>query len=415
MTTEVPDYLVFRSELGKYAVLKEDVNYKFYWQLGQFSNLTNSTATLTDIEKAMPNFSVFDSTFWKGQYAAIESGVTLQGNRRRLVIEKGADNGYTVAHLYDINSGTHWTNYSYHVNEDGSHLWNGWESDMTSIDARGSSYDMDAILKSGRHYGFYETNSETLGTPYKYGVTLNAAALILSFCNGNDGYGFQIAFVSSSYTPFMRRMSRGTISPWSTGYLPLDGTAALTGSSLELFGGMGYITIDEEHASMRSRNERNSDLNARYLTVLNSVGSEDVKTAVRLTDRVFGINNHYILFGEHNKEMLTEAKKELPLADGFTAKYGCHYYKNADGDVVVHFAVNTSEVKNADTRYLIATLPDGYRPGDIVFDTCSGFVDNSFSKPRHAIVIVNNTGTIEVACNEGWDGVAGTIVFKAEN
>ncbi len=110
-----------------YYQMPKDINFKTYWQLQQFSNLTDATATLDDIAKAMPIFSVFDSAFWVGQYAAIESAVTWQGNRKRIVIEKGTDDGYTVAHLYDIRYGTHWVNNNYYVETDGSLLWSGWD------------------------------------------------------------------------------------------------------------------------------------------------------------------------------------------------------------------------------------------------------------------------------------------------
>ena len=114
------------------AVPVGNVNFKIYWNLQQFSNLANDTATLDDIEKAMPIFSVFDSTFWAGQYPSIESNATIegnviwQGNRRRLVIEKGADDGYTIARLYDIANGIQWVNHNYYVETDGSLLWTGW-------------------------------------------------------------------------------------------------------------------------------------------------------------------------------------------------------------------------------------------------------------------------------------------------
>ena len=87
--------------------------------------------------------------------------------------------------------------------------------------------DMNAILKQGRHLAIYNTNSNTIGTPFHEGVTNLAACQILSYANGVD-YGCQIAFMAGSI-PFMRTLRKGgIISAWSMGYLPLTG-GTLTG------------------------------------------------------------------------------------------------------------------------------------------------------------------------------------------
>lgn len=89
------------------------------------------------------------------------------------------------------------------------------------IDARGANYDMDAIFTNGEHHAIYKTNSVTLGTPYKKGVTVSANADILSYANAG-GHGLQVAYMAGNI-PYMRTLVKGAISNWTTGYLPLVG------------------------------------------------------------------------------------------------------------------------------------------------------------------------------------------------
>lgn len=90
------------------------------------------------------------------------------------------------------------------------------------IDVRGADYDMDIIFKNGLTYTFYLTDGDTLSTPYKYGASTSTNALILQF-KVSTNYGFQVAFLSGDKIPLMRSNSGGTISDWTTGFLPLTG------------------------------------------------------------------------------------------------------------------------------------------------------------------------------------------------
>lgn len=96
------------------------------------------------------------------------------------------------------------------------------------VDARGSSYDMDSIFKSGKHCTWYLTNSSTLGTPYAYGVIGSSEGLILSYASSST-YGSQWEFISGGLTRY-RTMIDGVISEWTAPYLALSG-GTLTGTA----------------------------------------------------------------------------------------------------------------------------------------------------------------------------------------
>ena len=65
------------------------------------------------------------------------------------------------------------------------------------VDARGSSFDMDTILKSGAHYRLYRCDSDTLNTPSNQGVVTFTSAYILSMASSTT-FGVQYAFISGS-------------------------------------------------------------------------------------------------------------------------------------------------------------------------------------------------------------------------
>lgn len=103
------------------------------------------------------------------------------------------------------------------------------------IDAKGSSFDMNAILTGGAHLAIYEVNSSTLNTPNDVGLTTMSNAKILSFSTGKT-YGYQIAFCSGGRLPYMRRLNNGTIYDWSIGYTASDVGALKLYKTLEDFG-----------------------------------------------------------------------------------------------------------------------------------------------------------------------------------
>lgn len=107
------------------------------------------------------------------------------------------------------------------------------------IDANSPDYDMDAIIKNKSLNGLiYKTTSSTLGTPHAKGVTALADAIILNI-SSSINYGAQIAFLSGGQNSnFMlwRTLRGGTISDWTTGFIPLDGSVSMNGE-LKYFDG----------------------------------------------------------------------------------------------------------------------------------------------------------------------------------
>lgn len=85
-------------------------------------------------------------------------------------------------------------------------------SRLEIVDATSSDYDMDVIFTSGEHCKIYKTNSNTQGTPYKYGEVTFTRAYILSSAS-NTGYGKQIAYIFGGPT-FERTLKDGVIGPW---------------------------------------------------------------------------------------------------------------------------------------------------------------------------------------------------------
>ena len=83
---------------------------------------------------------------------------------------------------------------------------------LPAINAKSAAFNMDTVIKGGVHYGIYDTGSETLGTPFKYGVTNLAASIVFSYANSAD-YGIQVAYASGGGM-FLRSMVRGTINGW---------------------------------------------------------------------------------------------------------------------------------------------------------------------------------------------------------
>lgn len=114
-----------------------------------------------------------------------------------------------------------------------------------SINGKTSSYNMDTILKSGAHFVFYDTNVDTLGTPYKYGASAYTAAKILSYSNG-ENYGVQVAYMSGGGV-LTRDLRNGTLTPWVAMYHQgniTSGTIDLTAGTSPLGNGEIYLVYE---------------------------------------------------------------------------------------------------------------------------------------------------------------------------
>ena len=172
------------------------------------------------------------------------------------------------------------------------------------IDARSALYNMDNILKGGQHRAFYIANSNTGGIP------ANGDFLILSY-SIDVNYGSQFAFVTGgadSSLMYWRTMRDGTISNWSTGFLPLAGgtltnsfgldgrTSALKIFVKRLINGIGYEfrncivnvgTIPSAAIDYYGDDEWIARLGVNGNNIVYRQGSKNT--------------NNYKIFGEHNK------------------------------------------------------------------------------------------------------------------
>lgn len=184
---------------------------------------------------------------------------------------------------------------------------------VPTINAYGSTYDMDVVFASGQHFGMYETNQSTLGTPYKYGKSPYGLAAILSL--RSESYGVQTAFVVGTNLIFSRTYNNGTISEWSTGFLPLDGSVAMSGNLIVKKASYPTVRVDDTtkgssavvqntgHAvALGMRNVEGSVDNTRGLYVRdNESTSPNLENALQLQDAINGTSKYYNIFGEHNK------------------------------------------------------------------------------------------------------------------
>ena len=176
------------------------------------------------------------------------------------------------------------------------------------INARSTDYDMDTILKSGKHCAFYDTNASTLGTPYKYNVTGYNCAYILSYATSTT-HGTQFAF-SSGRLMFFRTLSNGNMSDWTTGYLPLVG-GGLSGNMSVNKASFPYIILNDTTAGtdVRVGNYGNAiviehrktveDTSNRNMIYLMTTESE-LATSIRFRNIVNDVSTYYKIFGEHN-------------------------------------------------------------------------------------------------------------------
>lgn len=176
------------------------------------------------------------------------------------------------------------------------------------IDARSADFDMTAILQGGEHQGFYKTNQDTLGTPYKQGITSYSTSLILSYANSTT-YGFQLAFIQGGPNPIAyRRFADRVLSDWTFSFLPTTG-GTLTGN----------LSINKDSApQIKLSNLSTSRVgylregNDNYLGIINKKDdnnqqslyikqeSDSINEAVKIGRKVDGTTNYYNIYGTHN-------------------------------------------------------------------------------------------------------------------
>ncbi|MBR5485824.1 MAG: hypothetical protein IKV41_04880, partial [Oscillospiraceae bacterium] len=177
-------------------------------------------------------------------------------------------------------------------------------------DARSADYDMDVIIQQIGDYSWYRVDANTLGTPYKYGVSTFAYGWVLS-CVSSATYGYQIAFLSGTKTPFMRYKQSGTVSDWTTGYLPLYGGTLLGDVTIQK---NGYPSVRFDNTYTKSKGNIQHIGNSMYMTVGDNDYSNDnislgisnrtgysLANSARVIDYYNGVYTHYTLYGQHNK------------------------------------------------------------------------------------------------------------------
>lgn len=154
------------------------------------------------------------------------------------------------------------------------------------IDARSADYDMDAIVAGGAHLGFYLTNSTTLGTPYKKGVTAFTATSIFSYSNSAD-YGIQVAYAAGDKC-YVRKLKAGVISDWQAmmdessatntgleiqcGTVDNVGTTGVTVTFPKAFSGIPVVTAC---GGSETANVRVTDITATGFEVTSGVSNND--------------------------------------------------------------------------------------------------------------------------------------------
>lgn len=159
--------------------------------------------------------------------------------------------------------------------------------------------DLNIPLTSGFHVGLYVTNGNTLNTPYKQGITTLTGAVVLSYGSSANN-SFQIAFPSGQPKGlvFTRAMSNGTISEWNTPFLPLAG--GTLGGPLGFMEGLGRIFADEAGIQFDAFDSSKDEDNKRFIKLTNTDSGSLIKNALKLYERVNGVNTEYRIFGEHN-------------------------------------------------------------------------------------------------------------------
>lgn len=267
---------------------------------------------------------------------------------------------------------------------------------------------IQGFYESGRNWGIFSVDKTCADSPFSasgYGCSIE-----FRHSGGDD---FIVVANSKFFKVTYKRYYNGYHKSWFTDWfadLPTDGSVPMSGS-LRLNGGKNAVNASDVYTELIT----SCDKGIRYLVLRNeSHGVSALKDCLQVQNSDADGSNlkSYAIYGSHNKEMLTESVKSLPLADGFTEAYNCYYYKNADGDVVVRFHINTNESKTSGTQHTIATLPVGYRPG--TFASTCGFV-GAYSSPYACSITIGTTGGLAVASTVQWTFAAGTIVFKAAN
>ena len=196
------------------------------------------------------------------------------------------------------------------------------------IDAKSANYDMDVIIAKGHHFEVYETNENTLGTPYKKGNSTAKAVTIFSY-GSSVKYGIQFALQSGNIT-MQRKLENGVLSDWSTGFLPLTG-GTLNGDVTVSKSGQPRVLVHSTDTDRFGQFYTNSSGQVAIISSLKSDNKTENQTSIVLappTDTLANLlrlnkqGTVYKVYGEHNKPTTSDvgitAGTSTPtsLADG---------------------------------------------------------------------------------------------------
>ena len=299
-----------------------------------------------------------------------------------------------------------------------SNTWMPTASDVGAfgfIRALSTDEDLNNITNNGGYYAGTTTANTIINSP------ITDAFQLIVFHADNSTTGGRIIQIITRINIdakewYVRKSVSGVWSDWreiafADSFLPLDGSVPMSGV-FNIGDGLGRIHADTTQAYLMSRENKDGSGMSKILAIRHS---SNIPVAIQTyQDGAYVRGSTKAIFGEHNKELLTETKMNLPLADGYTTSYGCYYYKNADGEVTIRFHIVADETKTANTRYPIGTLPAGYRPNGIMFAPCMN-TGESYRTPQTGMVIISKGEAIEVVCETDWKVVAATFTFKADS
>lgn len=149
------------------------------------------------------------------------------------------------------------------------------------IFATTASDDMNTFIKQGSHIKFYRTNNLTLNTPYAQGLTGFYAATIFS-CASTTTYGFQLAFIHGQRYPAYRYIYKGTIYPWTFGYVKLEGDSTVNGSiTATSFIGSLIGTANAAKTATKLQTKRSVQVNLGSTSASSFDATEDITPGVK--------------------------------------------------------------------------------------------------------------------------------------
>lgn len=102
---------------------------------------------------------------------------------------------------------------------------------------------------------------------------------------------------------------------------------------------------------------------------------------------------------------------DLPLAAGMIARYPCQYSKDQFGRVLVRISLGCPSLGAGGVSFLIATLPEGYRPSSVTHASLVGV--NTSAQRIPAAADVYTDGNIFIYVDDATNILVGEIILDA--